>query len=79
MAFLEWTERSTADPTHRLLSPLTPLSSTPTLLPTILVVDDSINVRQFLAVTLEKSGYRVKQAKDGQDALEQLQTQDSEV
>jgi len=34
-------------------------------LPTILVVDDSINVRQFLAVTSEKSGYRVKQAKDG--------------
>lgn len=41
--------------------------------PTIMVVDDSINVRRFLALTLEKAGYRVEQAKDGQDALEKLQ------
>ena len=39
---------------------------------TILVIDDSINVRRFLALTLEKAGYRVAQAKDGQDAIEQL-------
>jgi two-component system, chemotaxis family, sensor histidine kinase and response regulator PixL len=39
----------------------------------ILIVDDSINVRRFLALTLEKAGYRVEQAKDGQDALEKLQ------
>jgi chemosensory pili system protein ChpA (sensor histidine kinase/response regulator) len=41
---------------------------------TILVVDDSINVRRFLALTLEKAGYRVEQAKDGQDALEKLKS-----
>jgi chemosensory pili system protein ChpA (sensor histidine kinase/response regulator) len=41
--------------------------------PTILVVDDSINVRRFLALTLERAGYRVEQAKDGQDALERLE------
>ncbi|NJL78116.1 MAG: hybrid sensor histidine kinase/response regulator [Richelia sp. RM2_1_2] len=41
---------------------------------TILIVDDSINVRRFLALTLEKGGYQVEQAKDGQDALEKLQT-----
>lgn len=46
-----------------------PASSTPT----ILVVDDSINVRRFLALTLERAGYRVEQAKDGQDALERLE------
>jgi len=40
---------------------------------TILVVDDSINVRRFLAMTLEKSGYRVEQAKDGHEAMEKLQ------
>ncbi|MBD2680760.1 MULTISPECIES: hybrid sensor histidine kinase/response regulator [Nostoc] len=40
---------------------------------TILIVDDSINVRRFLALTLEKGGYQVEQAKDGQDALEKLQ------
>ena len=39
---------------------------------TILVVDDSINVRRFLAMTLEKSGYRVEQAKDGYEAMEKL-------
>jgi chemosensory pili system protein ChpA (sensor histidine kinase/response regulator) len=41
---------------------------------TILIVDDSINVRRFLALTLEKGGYLVEQAKDGQDALEKLQS-----
>jgi two-component system, chemotaxis family, sensor histidine kinase and response regulator PixL len=40
----------------------------------ILIVDDSINVRRFLALTLEKGGYQVEQAKDGQDALEKLQS-----
>ena len=39
----------------------------------ILVVDDSINVRRFVALTLEKSGYLVEQAKDGQEAVEKLQ------
>jgi two-component system, chemotaxis family, sensor histidine kinase and response regulator PixL len=41
--------------------------------PQIMVVDDSINVRRFLALTLEKAGFRVEQAKDGQHALEKLQ------
>lgn len=40
--------------------------------PTILIVDDSVNVRRFLALTLEKAGYRVEQAKDGQDAIDKL-------
>ncbi|WP_066383115.1 hybrid sensor histidine kinase/response regulator [Anabaena sp. CA = ATCC 33047] len=40
---------------------------------TILIVDDSINVRRFLALTLEKGGYQVEQAKDGQDAWEKLE------
>lgn len=52
-------------------------SSPPLLQPkqktTIMVVDDSITVRRFLAHTLEKANYRVEQAKDGQDALEKLQ------
>jgi chemosensory pili system protein ChpA (sensor histidine kinase/response regulator) len=39
---------------------------------TILVVDDSINVRRFLSLTLEKAGYQVELAKDGQDALEKI-------
>lgn len=48
------------------------LPFTPTSKPAVLVVDDSINVRRFLALTLEKAGYRVEQAKDGQQALELL-------
>lgn len=41
---------------------------------TILVVDDSVNVRRFLSLTLEKAGYRVEQAQDGLAALEKLST-----
>jgi two-component system, chemotaxis family, sensor histidine kinase and response regulator PixL len=40
----------------------------------VLVVDDSINVRRFVALTLEKAGYLVEQAKDGQEAIEKLQS-----
>jgi two-component system, chemotaxis family, sensor histidine kinase and response regulator PixL len=39
----------------------------------IMVVDDSINVRRFVALTLERNGYRVEEAKDGLDALEKVQ------
>ncbi|MDB9526335.1 response regulator [Oscillatoria sp. CS-180] len=42
--------------------------------PTVLLVDDSINVRRFIALTLEKAGYQVAQAKDGQDALDKLKS-----
>lgn len=53
-----------------------PSSEAPTALSqrkTVMVVDDSINVRRFLALTLEKAGCRVEQAKDGQDALDKFQ------
>ena len=39
---------------------------------TILVVDDSINVRRYLSMILEKAGYLVEQAKDGREALDKL-------
>ncbi|MBW4511284.1 MAG: response regulator [Scytonematopsis contorta HA4267-MV1] len=39
----------------------------------ILIVDDSINVRRFLALTLQKAGYKIEEANDGQNALEKLQ------
>ncbi|MGK7932998.1 MAG: response regulator [Microcystaceae cyanobacterium] len=41
--------------------------------PLMLVVDDSAALRRTLALTLEKAGYRVVQARDGREALEQLQ------
>lgn len=38
----------------------------------ILVVDDSVNVRRYLALTLKKAGFQVEQAKDGEDALAKM-------
>jgi chemotaxis protein histidine kinase CheA/ActR/RegA family two-component response regulator len=40
--------------------------------PTVLIVDDSITVRELLSLTFSKVGYRVEQARDGQDAWEKL-------
>jgi chemotaxis protein histidine kinase CheA/CheY-like chemotaxis protein len=39
----------------------------------VLIVDDSITVRQSLAQALQKAGYQVLQAKDGYEAIQQLQ------
>ncbi|MGD1919048.1 MAG: response regulator [Pleurocapsa sp.] len=39
---------------------------------TILIVDDSINVRRYLSLTLEKAGYVVEQARDGREAVNRL-------
>ena len=40
---------------------------------TLMIVDDSSALRRTLALTLAKAGYQVLQAKDGCDAVEQLQ------
>ena len=41
--------------------------------PTVLVVDDSITVRQTLVLTLQKADYKVLQARDGREGINQLQ------
>jgi two-component system, chemotaxis family, sensor histidine kinase and response regulator PixL len=41
--------------------------------PMVLVVDDSLTARHSLAATLKKAGYHVLEARDGQEALQQLQ------
>ncbi|MBD2116067.1 MAG: hybrid sensor histidine kinase/response regulator [Microcystis wesenbergii TW10] len=38
----------------------------------VLIVDDSITVRELLSLTFSKAGYRVEQARDGQEAWEKL-------
>jgi two-component system, chemotaxis family, sensor histidine kinase and response regulator PixL len=77
LALLRWIEQnrygqSNTGTAHREGSDLSEFSEAPKAQPLVLVVDDSVTVRRFLALTLEKAGYRVDQAKDGQDALEKL-------
>jgi chemosensory pili system protein ChpA (sensor histidine kinase/response regulator) len=68
---------SSGDETKAIPNAQSPISNPQSPIPqsqkdTILIVDDSINVRRFLALGLEKAGYLVEQAKDGQDAVEKL-------
>lgn len=39
---------------------------------TVLIIDDSITVRELLSMTFKKAGYRVEQARDGQEAWDKL-------
>ena len=57
-----------SDRSSQKLTETKPLSTSKT----ILVVDDSINIRRYLSLTLEQAGYRVEQAKDGQEAVDKL-------
>lgn len=41
-------------------------------LPTVLVVDDSVHLRRYLTLTLERAGYLVEQARDGREAVDRL-------
>lgn len=41
--------------------------------PNVLVVDDSNSVRHIVSLALQKAGYKVLQAQDGQEAIAQLQ------
>ncbi len=40
--------------------------------PKVLIVDDSVTVRELLSMTFESAGYHVEQARDGQEAWEKL-------
>ncbi|NCR78805.1 MAG: hybrid sensor histidine kinase/response regulator [Microcystis aeruginosa K13-05] len=41
--------------------------------PRVLIVDDSVTVREMLAISLVKAGYRIEKARDGLEAWEKLQ------
>ena len=51
-------------------APETPVKSDPT----VLIVDDSITVRELLSMSFSKIGYRVEQARDGQEAWDKLRS-----
>ncbi|MFN7714352.1 MAG: response regulator [Pseudanabaenaceae cyanobacterium] len=72
---LDWllVKEPVADLRNRVIYDDIETSGTVQHTPTVLTIDDSINVRRFLALMLEKAGYRVEQAKDGQEALDKLQ------
>ncbi|MBD0269168.1 MAG: hybrid sensor histidine kinase/response regulator, partial [Cyanobacteria bacterium Co-bin8] len=54
---------------------LPPVSEAPAKAdPTVLIVDDSITVRELLSMSFNKVGYRVEQARDGQEAWEKLRS-----
>ena len=42
--------------------------------PTVLIVDDSVTVRELLSMSFSKVGYRVEQARDGREAWEKLRS-----
>jgi DNA-binding response OmpR family regulator len=41
-------------------------------MPTVLIVEDDSNIRQFVAVNLKARGYTVLQAENAEDGLQQL-------
>ncbi|MGB0561195.1 MAG: response regulator [Spirulinaceae cyanobacterium] len=60
---VSWQDASKRVETHESLSPAESA---------VLIVDDSITVRELLSMTFSKAGYRVEQARDGLDAWEKL-------
>src|SRR5208283_67947 len=39
---------------------------------TIMVIDDSMSIRQVVGITLKKAGYEIIEASDGKDAVDKL-------
>ncbi|MGL5924670.1 hybrid sensor histidine kinase/response regulator [Chroococcidiopsis sp.] len=53
--------------------PAPPISAAPVKTePLVLIIDDSITVRELLSMTFTNAGYRVEQARDGQEAWDKL-------
>jgi chemotaxis family two-component system sensor histidine kinase/response regulator PixL len=65
-------ESTSNNATEPVINAYQNLATTNVSVPTVLVVDDSAMMRKTLALTLQKVGYRVQQARDGKEALELL-------
>jgi len=46
-----------------------PASDTPAVKPTVLVIDDELQIRRLLRVSLDANGYRVLEAATGQEGI----------
>ncbi|MBL1208821.1 hybrid sensor histidine kinase/response regulator [Geminocystis sp. GBBB08] len=64
--------QSNFDHVFNILTPQEQIKSQVVISHRILIVDDSINVRNYLALTLEKAGYQVEEARDGREAVDKL-------
>ncbi len=67
-------KQSTVSILSQKSTPNQPDSSVTKIDPTVLIVDDSITVRELLSLTFNKAGYRVEQARDGQEAWDKLRS-----
>jgi chemotaxis family two-component system sensor histidine kinase/response regulator PixL len=72
MVAMEWQDAAQTNANPPLGRTTNPIKT-----PTILVVDDAAALRRTLALSLERAGCRVLQARDGREALEQLQQSSS--
>ncbi|MBD2568010.1 response regulator [Anabaena lutea] len=59
---------------QRKTTPSLPETPEAKIEPTVLIIDDSITVRELLSLTFTKAGYRVEQARDGQEAWDKLRS-----
>jgi CheY-like chemotaxis protein len=66
--------RNRENPNWRETTPIQPLRPEPVSDPLVLIIDDSITVREMLSMTFSKAGYRIEQARDGQEAWEKLRS-----
>jgi chemotaxis protein histidine kinase CheA/CheY-like chemotaxis protein len=66
--------RNRENPNWKENTPIQPLRPEPVSDPLVLIIDDSITVRELLSMTFSKAGYRIEQARDGQEAWEKLRS-----
>jgi len=55
------------------------MSETPAVKPTVLVIDDELQIRRLLRVCLEANGYRVSEAANGQEGISEAAQHRPEV